>query len=343
MMIINDIKLDYNDVLIVPKRSTLSSRSEVDITRHFVFKHSQNIWSGVPIIGANMTSIASFQMAHELNKNNMMLALHKYFKFNELSEFFANQTNFEYNWYTTGISEDEIKKFAELYTANSNINKLCVDVANGYQEQFITTIKKLRDQFPNVTIMAGNVVTPEITEELILSGADIVKIGIGSGVFCETRIKTGVGYPQLSATIECADAAHGLNGLICSDGGCNNPGDIAKSFAGGADFVMIGGMLSGHDESDGKIVTKDGKKYIESYGMSSETAMNLFNNGMPEYRTSEGRTVLVECKGPVAKTIQDILGGLRSTLTYTGSKSLKNLSKRSTFVRVNQQYNDKFE
>jgi GMP reductase len=241
-----------------------------------------------------------------------------------------------------GIGEHDYAKFVHVYH-NLKISKVCIDVANGYSETFVAFIEKLRTNYPELIIMAGNVVTGEMAEQLILSGADIVKVGIGPGSVCTTRKMTGVGYPQLSAIIECADSAHGVKGLICADGGCTVPGDLAKAFGAGADFVMLGGMLAGHDESAGEIVTTEsGEIFKEFYGMSSDTAMNKYAGGVAEYRASEGKTVQVPYRGPVASTIQGILGGVRSACTYVGAEKLKELSKRTTFVRVTQQLNEVF-
>jgi GMP reductase len=219
---------------------------------------------------------------------------------------------------------------------------ICIDVANGYAQAFVEFVRKVRAAFSDKTIVAGNVVTGEMVEELLLSGADIVKVGIGSGSVCTTRVKAGVGYPQLSAVIECADAAHGLGGRIISDGGCTCPGDVAKAFGGGADFVMIGGMFSGHDESDGKLVERDGMRYKQFYGMSSETAMAKHAGGVAEYRATEGKTVEVPYRGPIAETVREVLGGVRSACTYVGALALKELTKRTTFIRVLEQENQTF-
>ena len=225
-----------------------------------------------------------------------------------------------------------------------DIKFICLDVANGYSESFVRFVKDVRKAFPTHTIMAGNVVTGEMVEELILSGADIIKVGIGPGSVCTTRKKTGVGYPQLSAVLECADAAHGLGGHIISDGGCTCPGDVCKAFGAGADFVMLGGMLAGHDECTGEIVTKpSGVKVKQFYGMSSATAMLKHHGGVAEYRASEGKTVEVPYRGDVDKTILDILGGLRSACTYTGASKLRELPIRTTFIRVSQQTNEVFQ
>lgn len=222
---------------------------------------------------------------------------------------------------------------------NSNLKFICIDVANGYSEYFSEFVKQTREAYPDKVIIAGNVVTGEMTEELLLSGADIVKVGIGPGSVCTTRLKTGVGYPQLSAIIECADAAHGLGGQIISDGGCAIPGDIAKAFGAGADFIMLGGMLAGHDESGGEVIEKAGKKFMKFYGMSSSTAMEKHAGGVAEYRASEGKTVEIPHRGQVENTLKDILGGLRSTCTYVGASRLKELTKRTTFIRVSEQEN----
>ena len=353
MKIEQELKLDFKDVLIKPKRSTLSSRSEVDINRGFIFKHCQKSFNGVPIIAANMDHTGTFDMALALSRHGMMTALHKHYSFEELVEFWgANEKMSENNiFYSMGVSDvdvEKVKKFSNEY--RNFLHFLCLDVANGYSENFVDFVKEMRDKLPATVIMAGNVVTNEMTEQLILAGADIVKVGIGPGSVCTTRVKTGVGYPQLSAVMECADAAHGLGGHICADGGCNVPGDIAKAFGAGADFVMLGGMLSGHDECSGEITSGppyDSHGYgmtktMKFYGMSSDTAMEKYSGGVADYRASEGKTVEVPYRGPVKNTIKEILGGLRSALTYTGSRRLKELTKRTTFVRVTQQENTVF-
>lgn len=344
MHIEESVKLDFKDVLIRPKRSTLSSRKEVDISREFTFKWSGRSFKGVPIIAANMDGVGTFEMAEGFKKdgNGLSVALTKHYSIDQLTAFFKKNGGASV-WYSMGIADADQKKFKEfLKKKPKGLEKICIDVANGYSEQFVDFVKRIRDVDPDLTVMAGNVVTGEMVEELILSGADIVKVGIGPGSVCTTRRMTGVGYPQLSAIIECADAAHGLGGLICADGGCTVPGDIAKAFGGGADFVMLGGMLAGHDESGEKIVTEGDKKFVTFYGMSSDTAMKKHKGGVAEYRASEGKTVKVPYRGPVSATLQDILGGLRSACTYVGAKKLKELTKRTTFIRVSQQINNVF-
>jgi len=335
MRIIEDVKLDFKDVLITPKRSALASRSQVNLERTFTFR-SGNSWKGVPIIAANMDGVGTIEMDEELNKHKMMVALTKHYSQDELIDHFI-QKHFS-SVYSMGISDADLYKFNKVVDSNivKNWNiKVCIDVANGYTQSFVDFIKKFRDDHPNVLLMAGNVVTPEMTEELILAGVDVVKVGIGPGSVCTTRKMTGIGYPQLSAIIECADAAHGLKGHIIADGGCSVPGDIVKAFAAGADFVMLGSMLAGHKEG-GATAFGDNK----FYGMSSDTAMDLHNGGVANYRASEGKTVQIPYRGDVARTLQDILGGLRSACTYVGASELKELSKRATFVRVTQQLNN---
>jgi len=333
MRIIEDVKLDYKDVLIIPKRSNLASRSQVNLERTFTFR-SGNSWKGVPIIAANMDGVGTFEMDAELNKHGCLVALTKHYSSNELVEQFQRKLNSSI--YSLGISDGDLVKFAFVYgNFNSPSMRVCVDVANGYTQSFVNFIQRFREKYPNAVLMAGNVVTPEMTEELILAGVDIVKVGIGPGSVCTTRKKTGVGYPQLSAVIECADAAHGLRGHIIADGGCSVPGDVVKAFAAGADFVMLGGMLAGHKEGGASAL--GGNKF---YGMSSDTAMDLHNGGVANYRASEGKTVEIPYRGEVKRTMQDILGGLRSACTYVGASELKELSKRTTFVRVTQQLNN---
>lgn len=347
MHIEESVKLDFKDVLIRPKRSTLGSRSEVDIRREFVFHNSGKKYYGIPIIAANMDTTGTMEMARALGQHGLSVALHKHYSEQELIAFFrslqADGLPSSTAFYSMGIGKTDHEKFMSVMAqAGDAIEYVCIDVANGYTESFINFVKRIRDAFPDIVIMAGNVVTGDITEELILAGADIVKVGIGPGSVCTTRKMTGVGYPQLSAVIECADAAHGLGGEICTDGGCVVPGDLAKAFGGGADFVMLGGMLAGHDESAGELVERDGKRFKQFYGMSSRTAMEKYAGGVAQYRASEGKAVLVEYRGPVADTLQDILGGVRSACTYVGARKLKELTKRTTFIRVTQQLNEIF-
>lgn len=349
MRIEEELKLDFKDVLIRPKRSTLTSRSEVDLSRDYVFRHSGARYHGVPIVAANMDTVGTMEMANALARHGVSVALHKHYGEAELASFFkgrkrrrvpaGNSTVF----YSMGITKADYDKFRRVRTETGElIQHVCVDVANGYTKSFVDFLHKLRDNYPKITIMAGNVVTGEMTEELILDGADIVKVGIGPGSVCTTRKMTGVGYPQLSAIIECADAAHGLGGLICADGGCTSAGDLAKAFGGGADFVMLGGMLAGHDECMGEVVDRDGARKVRFYGMSSRAAMDKYSGGVATYRASEGKEVLLDYRGPVEDTLQEILGGVRSACTYVGARQLKELSKRTTFIRVARQLNEVF-
>mgnify|MGYP002651547829 FL=1 len=344
MRIENEIKLGFKDVMFRPKRSTLKSRSEVTIEREFTFLHTQKKWSGVPLIAANMDTVGTFEMAEALYKDKIITAIHKHYSVQEWSDFLKDKNDdfYQYIALSTGTGKADEEKIKTILDTNPKIQFLCIDVANGYSEHFVEFVKKARQNFPDKIIMAGNVVTGEMVEELILAGADIIKVGIGPGSVCTTRVKTGVGYPQLSAIIECADAAHGLGGQIIGDGGCKVPGDVAKAFGGGADFVMLGGMFAGHDESGGELITENGKTFRLFYGMSSQTAMDKHSGGVAEYRASEGKTVKVPYKGPVAETVKDILGGVRSTCTYVGASKLKELSKRTTFIRVQEQENQVF-
>jgi len=343
MRIETNIKLDFKDVLIRPKRSTLTSRADVDIRREFRFRHAGVAYHGIPIIASNMDTTGTFEMARALDAFGLSTALHKHYAIDDSVAFFRALERKSAAFYSMGITATDEQKFHHVMEAAGDaVQYVCIDVANGYHENFVTFVTRIRSAFPQVVIMAGNVVTGEMTEELILSGADIVKVGIGPGSVCTTRMMTGVGYPQLSAIIECADAAHGLSGLICADGGCTTPGDVAKAFGGGADFVMLGGMFAGHDESGGDVVERDGQRYKRFYGMSSRAAMDRYAGGVAAHRAAEGKEVLVPHRGPVAQTAQDVLGGVRSACTYVGARRLKELSKRTTFVRVTKQVNEVF-
>jgi GMP reductase len=341
MRIENDIKLGFKDVLIRPKRSTLKSRGEVSLERSFKCRHTGKVWQGVPIMAANMDTVGTFEMATALLQHKAFTAIHKHYDITQWKNFIqtAQQNITQHIAVSTGSGKEDAAKLKAIMEQCPTLEFICIDVANGYSEHFVDFVKRTRSAFPDKVILAGNVVTGEMVEELLLAGADIIKVGIGPGSVCTTRVKTGVGYPQLSAIIECADAAHGLKGQIISDGGCKVPGDVAKAFGAGADFVMLGGMLAGHDESGGELVEKNGEKYKQFYGMSSETAMNKYAGGVAEYRASEGKTVAVKYRGSVNNTMQDLLGGVRSTCTYVGAQSLKELTKRTTFIRVEEQHN----
>jgi len=340
MRIEDDVKLDYSDVLLRPKRSTLSSRSQVDLVRTFRFRNGMT-WSGVPIVAANMDTVGTTDMAESLCDHSMLTCLSKHIDMRQeeisYSTHYLNNVSF-----TMGMDQASKQKVYKLLEFYPEVNFITLDVANGYMECFVDLVKEVRSAWKNKIIIAGNVVTAEMTEALLLAGADIVKVGIGPGSVCTTRKLTGVGYPQLSAVIECADAAHGLNGHIMADGGCTSVGDIAKAFGGGADFVMLGGMLAGHDESAGEIIETKSGIFKTFYGMSSDTAMDKYNGGVAHYRASEGKTVMLPYRGSVHQTVQEILGGVRSACSYVGAERLKDLPKCTTFVRVNRQLNNIF-
>lgn len=343
MRIEDEVKLDFRDVLIRPKRSTLSSRKEVDLHRSYKFKHSGRQWIGVPVIASNMDGVGTFAMAEALAEHKAMTCLTKDLTTPHI-ESLIKKIGVSHFAVSTGIADKDTSNLVGVLGMYPSIEFICIDVANGYSDKFGDYVATIRKMFPEHTIIAGNVVTADMTQELILRGADIIKVGIGPGSVCTTRIQTGVGYPQLSAIIECADAAHGLGAHIIADGGCTCPGDVAKAFGAGADFVMLGGIFAGHDEGGGEVVsTEDGRKLVRFYGMSSDTAMEKHHGGVAEYRSSEGKTVTIPYRGPVKNTVLDLLGGLRSTCTYVGAPTLKQLSKCTTFVRVNRQVNDVFK
>ena len=367
--IVNELKLDFDDVLIKPKRSMLGSRSDVSLYREFKFANSTRRLNCVPIMVANMDTTGTLSMSRVTDDHKCITCLHKHYPVDILVDHFKHGHTFSF--YSTGISGSDIEKmdlvFSKLKSFGISVPNICVDVANGYSEKFVRTVRSFREKYEDIIIMAGNVVTPEMVEELIFHGkVDIVKVGIGSGSVCTTRLKTGIGYPQLSAVMECSDAAHGLGGHICSDGGCKTPADVCKAFGGNADFVMLGGMIAGTDCCEGEwdyeylcnragiagefwqpfppgYETEKRKVKLKFYGMSSKEAMNKHNGGVADYRTSEGRCVTIPYKGLTSEVIMDILGGVRSACTYIGASKIKDFGKKTTFIQVNNTHNRIYE
>lgn len=339
----SEIRLNFGDVMIRPKRSTLKSRSDVVLARTMTMKHSGQVLSCVPLTVSNMDSTGTFEMAAEAGRFQVLTCMHKFYTVAQWEAFAkASPEALPFVAASAGISESDLATLAAILAAVPAVQMICLDVANGYSEHFVKAVAKVRAAHPGKTLIAGNVVTAEMTEALVLAGADAVKIGIGPGSVCTTRTRTGVGYPQLSAVIECADAAHGLNAHIVSDGGCACPGDVAKAFGAGADFVMAGGIFAGHDESGGELIKVDGVKLKEFYGMSSTKAMEKHSGTVAEYRASEGKSVQIPYRGPVKATLKEYLGGLRSACTYVGAAHLKELPKRTTFIRCTQILNPVF-
>lgn len=338
MKILDDVKLDYSDVLLLPKMSEYSSRSEVNLERTLKFKYSTETWTGVPIMVSNMDTTGTVEMALELQKHKVITCLHKYYTYNDI----PSELDKNYYAITSGIQENNLNN---LYEIMDKIDPkfICLDVANGYMKKFINVCRMIREKYPSKIIIAGNVCTSEGVMDLVMNGkVDIVKVGIGNGSCCTTRKQTGIGYPQLSSVIECSDTAHGIDAHIISDGGMQVIGDFAKAYAGGADFVMSGSMFAGHTETNGVLLEQDDKKFKLFYGMSSTTAMDKYNGGVAKYKSSEGKTVKIPYKGPVENTIYDIMGGIRSSMTYMGAKKIKDIPKCSTFIRVNRQLNTIF-
>ena len=343
MRIERDLKLTFDDVLIRPKRSTLISRSDVNLVREFTFRHTEETWDGVPIVAANMDTTGLFSIAEILQGHKMLTCTQKFYSTKEFSDAWENGVNSEFVAVTCGSTDESFELLKRKMATNKGLKMICIDVANGYREVFLNFVKKVRGAFPEKIIIAGNVATREMTEALILAGADIVKVGIGPGSVCTTRKVAGVGYPQLSAISECADAAHGLNGHVMSDGGCSSPGDVAKAFAAGADFVLLGGKLAGPDESGGELIEDSGGSYKSFYGMSSAKAMETHYGEIADHRAPEGKEVRVPYRGPLEVTVQSILGGLRSACSYVGARRIKDLPKCTTFIRVSMTSNEVFQ
>ncbi len=344
MRIERDLKLTFDDVLIRPKRSTLVSRSDVNLVREFKFRHAKGTWTGIPIVAANMDTTGLFSIARVLQGHKMLTCTQKFYSTREFSEAWEEEVEPACIAVTCGSTVESFDLLKRKMATNKDLKMICIDVANGYREVFLQFVRKVRKEFSDKIIIAGNVATREMTEALILAGADIVKVGIGPGSVCTTRKVAGVGYPQLSAISECADAAHGLNGHVMSDGGCSSPGDVSKAFAAGADFVMLGGMLAGHDESGGEVIDDgDGSKYKSFYGMSSARAMETHYGEVAGHRAPEGKEVRVPYRGALEVTIQSILGGLRSACSYVGARRIKDLPKCTTFIRVSMTTNEVFQ
>ena len=343
MRIEDDLKLTFDDVLIRPKRSRLKSRADVTLEREFTFPHSDTRWSGVPVVAANMDTTGTFAMAQALQQHGMLTCLQKFYSVRELKQALADGVDARHVAVTAGSTDESFALLERKLAVSSDLQMACLDVANGYREEFLCFVTRVREAFPQLIIVAGNVATREMTEALVLAGADIVKVGIGPGSVCTTRKVAGVGYPQLSAISDCADAAHGLGGHVMSDGGCAAPGDVAKAFGAGADFVMLGGMLAGHDESGGELVEQDGRQFKSFYGMSSRKAMETYFGEVAKHRAPEGKEVRVPYRGPIEPTLQAILGGLRSACSYVGAWRIKDLPKCTTFVRVTRTTNDVYK
>ncbi len=338
-------KLNFEDVLLEPKRSTLSSRRDVDMTRKFTFRNSGKVVQCLPIFASNMDGVGTFSMAREMQKHKMMTVITKSTTLEQWRAAAGSGVRMQSVSVCTGTNvmwdpdAPDYKNMQEVLKMFPDVKMITIDVANAYHQNFVNFIAKVRDEYPDKIIIAGNVVTPEMVEELIINGADVVKIGIGPGSVCTTRTMTGVGVPQFSAIMECSDAANGVDGHIMADGGCVHPGDIAKAFGGGAHMVMIGGMLAGHDESEQKI--ENGM--VEFYGMSSDRAREIHGKRKDGYRGNEGRLISLPHRGPVAPTLEDILGGVRSACTYIGARRLKDMPKCASFVTTNNVINRVYE
>ena len=345
MRLEQEIKLDYKDVLLKPKRSTLSSRRDVEMTRSFSFRNSGETYECCPIIASNMDGVGTFSMAKVIQEYKMMTTITKTTTIDQWRKAVGEGIKLKYISVCTGTGklwDDDAEDYStmqKVLKSYPDVKFITIDVANGYHTNFSDFVGAVREEYPDKTIIAGNVVTAEMTEELIIQGADVVKVGIGPGSVCTTRTMAGVGVPQFSAVVECADAANGVGGHIVADGGCNMPGDIAKAFGGGAHFVMLGGMLAGHNESE--VELKDGQR--EFYGMSSDRAREVHGKRKDGYRGNEGRAVILPDRGAVKETIEDILGGVRSSCTYIGARRLKDIPKCASFVRCNQSLNTVFE
>ena len=345
MRINTEPKLNFEDVLLQPKRSTLSSRRDVDMVRKFTFRNSGKVMNFTPIFASNMDGVGTFSMAKVLQEHKMMTVITKTTTPDQWKTAVGNGVRLQSVSVCTGTNKmfdpdaQDYKNMQEILKSFPDIKMITIDVANAYHQNMVGFVQKVREEYPDKVIVAGNVVTPEMTEELIINGADVVKIGIGPGSVCTTRTMAGVGVPQFSAIVECSDAANGVGGHIMADGGCVYPGDIAKALGGGAHMVMIGGMLAGHDESEQQVVNNK----IEFYGMSSDKAREIHGKRKDGYRANEGKLISLPYRGPVVNTLEDILGGVRSACTYIGARRLKDMPKCASFVTTNNVINRTYD
>ena len=345
MRINYDAKLNFEDVLLQPKRSTLTSRKDVDMTRKFTFRNSKKVMNFTPIFASNMDGVGTFSMDKVLQEYKMMTTITKTTTPEQWRKAVGSGVRLQSVSVCTGTNKvfdddaEDYRNMQEVLKCFPDVKMITIDVANAYHQNMVGFVAKVREEYPDKVIIAGNVVTPEMTEELIINGADVVKIGIGPGSVCTTRTMAGVGVPQFSAILDCADAANGVDGHIMADGGCTQPGDIAKALGGGAHMVMIGGMLAGHNESE--VEVKDG--FREFYGMSSDRAREVHGKRKDGYRGNEGRLVHLPDRGPVSNTVEDILGGVRSACTYIGARRLKDMPKCASFVTTNNVLNKVYE
>ena len=347
----DDIKLSYDDVLIVPQANSFKSRKDIEVEVEYGFLHSSKVFRGVPIMTANMATCGTFEIAKVLSTYNIITTFHKYYTVSEYVDFFKEFNSSYTICYTLGSREKDIEQLKEMIEMRliDNFDFICIDVPNGYIDVFIETISLVRGLCPNHIIIAGNVVTPEQTLKCLKAGCDVVKIGIGPGSACTTRRMAGVGYPQISAVLECSKVAQeyvaktGHRGRVICDGGQQFVGDVCKGFCAGADFNMFGSMFSGYDESGGEVVEFYGKKYKEYFGSSSTKALNKFYGKKDKHRASEGRETYVEYKGSIHDFIQELFGGIRSCGTYIGAKGISEFFERSVFVRTNQQVTNYLE
>lgn len=337
-MLSNRHYFDYDDVLILPKPTRLGSRKDVSLIGNYQTRSGHTI-RGVPIMAANMDTTGTFAIAYQLMAHHMFTALHKFYSAEEIHAEFKGGLPLSNTFVTIGLADEDLGKLQLLYRDFGDRIMICMDVANGYTDKFLKHIAKVRALYPKCVIMAGNVATPDILDDYASAGADIVKIGIGPGNFCRTRTTAGVGVPQLSAILDCAEEAQRLDLLICADGGVNEFCDFAKAMAAGADFVMAGSMFAGHTESGGDLIKSGKQKFKVTYGMSSKTAMNKYYGEVSQHRASEGRTVMVPYKGPVRNTVMDILGSLRSTMTYTDTAKIEDLYSNAELIPVKNTIN----
>ncbi|MBK25114.1 MAG: guanosine monophosphate reductase [Halobacteriovorax sp.] len=356
----------FDDVLMVPQYSNVSSRKEIDLSSKL---ENINYHFRLPIISSPMDTITEDEMAYSMLSSGGMGIVHRYNSIKEQAEIVANLSNrlIEENHKgssavaaAVGVSGDYIDRATALYDAGARI--LCVDIAHGHHILMKNALFELRKIFGNtVHLMAGNVATVKAFDDLATWGANSIRVGIGGGSICSTRTQTGHGVPTLQSVIDCAQSQYAGDVKLIADGGIRNSGDIVKALAAGADFVMVGSLLSGTDETPGEVevdgideyeyyvsttltasavcapglsvnesLTDDTKKYKAYRGMASPEAQIEWR-GYPS--SVEGVATRVECKGPVGDILQTLLTGIRSGLSYSGAKNISTLQSKAKFIK----------
>ena len=336
---LDDIKLDFDDVLIKPRKSIVPlTRKSVNIEIPWLDKTAH------PVVIANMPSTGTYEIAKHMTPMKVFTFIHKEYKVHEHRENLSMLEDRSYIAITSGVRDKDVMRTIEIISGFEDIGMINVDIANVYANVsgMIKAIKTFKEHFPNILLCAGNICDKDLMQTLVDAGADYIKVGVGSGAACITRTEVGVGIPQWSAVRECYEESQKTGCRIISDGGCVTAGDVCKAIAAGADMVMIAGMVSSCYECS-NMVEIDGQQYVNLYGLGSTKQYNIHTISEQEYRPNEGRDLMIPAKGHIKDIINQILGGLRSVCTYVGVSHITQLSSHAEFIVVNNTHNRSLE